>query len=225
MQAEPQTPLAAIVLCGGKSSRMGHSKAWLPFGAEPMLNRVVRIVSQFARPVAVVQAAGQNLPELPTEIGQVTDLLPERGPLGGLQAGLTSLQHRAEYVYATSCDVPLLEPEWVRALARLVDDYDCVVPVEGEFHHPLAAIYHTRVLPELVELLAADRLRPVYLFERVRTRRVPIDELRQWDPELRSLWNLNRPVDYYRALEVAGLPRPTQLPGPFSEPPPESSQR
>ena len=225
MQVEPQQRLAAIVLCGGKSSRMGHPKAWLPFGPEPMLSRVVRLVSQVARPVVVVRAAGQRLPTLPEHVLEATDRLPERGPLEGLHAGLEALVGRADYVYATSCDVPLLEPQLVLALARQAEGYDCVVPVEGEFHHPLAAIYHTRVVPELAQLLGADRLRPVFLFDRVRTLRVPTESLRSWDPELRSLWNLNRPADYHRALAAAGFPIPPELPDPQPNETPDTTPR
>ena len=54
-----------IVLCGGKSSRMGTSKALLPFGPETMLQRVIRLLGELVSPIVAVAAAGQALPELP----------------------------------------------------------------------------------------------------------------------------------------------------------------
>jgi molybdopterin-guanine dinucleotide biosynthesis protein A len=57
-----------IVLCGGKSTRMGVPKATLPFGPETMLQRVVRLLGTVVSPVVVVAAQGQPLPKLPDEI-------------------------------------------------------------------------------------------------------------------------------------------------------------
>ena len=70
--------LGAVVLCGGESRRMGRPKAWLPFGPELMLQRVVRLVGTVARPIVVVAAPGQDLPELPAGVSIVTrrDLWP-----------------------------------------------------------------------------------------------------------------------------------------------------
>ena len=85
-------------------------------------------------------------------------------------------------------------------------DCEIVVAVEGEFAHPLAAVYRTSVLPHIEELLAADRLRPAFLFERVKTCRVPVEELKSVDPQLSTLQNLNRPEDYLAALAAAGFP-------------------
>ena len=84
-------------------------------------------------------------------------------------------------------------------------DHDIAVPVEEKFQHPLAAVYRTSVLPHITALLAHDQLRPVFLFDRVRTVRVPVEELRGVDPELRTLANLNHPSDYFAALAVAGF--------------------
>ena len=57
---------AGIVLCGGKSTRMGVPKATLPFGPETMLQRVVRLLGTVVSPIVVVAARGQELaPELP----------------------------------------------------------------------------------------------------------------------------------------------------------------
>ena len=65
--------LAGVVLCGGESSRMGSPKAWLDFGGEPLLARVVRVVSEAASPVLVVAAPGQDLPALSEDVTVVRD--------------------------------------------------------------------------------------------------------------------------------------------------------
>jgi hypothetical protein len=54
------------------------------------------------------------------------------------------------------------------------------------------------------DLLAHDRLRPVFLFEAVRTRRVRPEEMTS-DPDLLTLRNLNTRDDYEAALATAGL--------------------
>jgi molybdopterin-guanine dinucleotide biosynthesis protein A len=197
----------AIILCGGKSSRMGRDKATLPFGPETMLQRVVRLVAASvpADRIVVVAAPEQLLPELPAEIRVARDERQDRGPLEGLAAGLRCLQGHADAAYATSCDVPLLAAGFVDRMFALLDDYAIVVPRDGEHHHPLAAVYRTSVLPAVETLLAADRLRPRFLFDAVRTREVPVDDLRSVDPDLSTLQNLNHPHDYQRALAAAGF--------------------
>ncbi|MEO2089985.1 MAG: NTP transferase domain-containing protein, partial [Gemmataceae bacterium] len=103
-----------VVLCGGRSSRMGRPKAWLSVDGETMLHRVVRVVAAVADPVVVVAAAGQDVPPLPVGVEVVRDEADGGGPLGGLAAGLASLAGRAEVVYLSGCDVPLLRPAFVR---------------------------------------------------------------------------------------------------------------
>jgi molybdopterin-guanine dinucleotide biosynthesis protein A len=197
--------VGGIILCGGKSSRMGRPKANLPFGPELMLQRVVRLLGQIVDPLVVVAAGHQELPPLSPEIHVVRDRREGRGPLEGLYAGLEALLGRADAAYATSCDVPLLVPQFVQMMLQRLDDHHIAVPVDGEFHHPLAAVYRADVLPEIQLLLAADRLRPRFLFERVRTCRVPVEELRAVDPDLQTLSNLNTPDDYLAALRHAGF--------------------
>ena len=81
------------------------------------------------------------------------------------------------------------------------------VPRVGDFLHPLAAVYRLAVLPHVRELLAADRLRPVFLFDAVPTRVIEPHELADTDPDFRSLRNLNTPEEYEAALrELAAGP-------------------
>ncbi|RUL88769.1 molybdenum cofactor guanylyltransferase [Tautonia sociabilis] len=197
------TGLSAVVLCGGESRRMGRPKAWLPFGSELLLPRVVRLVGRVADPVVVVASPDQDLPPLPGNVNVLErrDPVPFRGPLQGLSSGLAALAESGTLVYATGTDAPFLQPGWVTRLAELIGDDDLAIPFVAGQYHPLAALYRrSTVLPAADALLAAGRLRPVFLMERLRTRVVTADELRPVDPTLATLLNLNTPEDYERAL-------------------------
>jgi molybdopterin-guanine dinucleotide biosynthesis protein A len=184
---------------------MGLAKATLPFGPELMLQRVVRLLAQAVSPIVVVAAPGQELPPLPVGVMLTNDEREGRGPLEGLLAGLTAIALHADAAYVTSCDVPLLVPAFARQMIERLGDCEIAVPVHGDFAHPLAGVYRTSVVPQIRELLAADQLRLALLIDRVKTCRVPAQDLRDVDPQLSTLQNINQPEDYLVALAAAGL--------------------
>lgn len=194
-----------IVLAGGKSTRMGVAKATLPFGPETMLQRVVRLLGTAVSSIVVVAARGQELPALPSETIVTRDEREARGPLEGLRAGLKALPATTDIAYVTSCDVPLLVPAFVQRMIDLLGDNDIAVMEIDGFTHPLSAIYRRETLPHIESLLAEDRLRPAFLFDAVRTRRVQPEEMRVADPQLHTLRNLNTREDYLAALAEAGF--------------------
>jgi molybdenum cofactor guanylyltransferase len=198
-----------IVLCGGKSTRMGASKADLPFGAETMLQRVVRLLATTVSPIVVVAAPQQTLPALPDRVIVTRDEQEGRGPLEGLRAGLKALPTAVDLAYVTSCDVPLLVPPFVSRMIDLAAGHDIAVMEIDGFSHPLSAVYRRSTLPHVEALLAGDRLRPAFLFDLVRTRRVQPAEMAAADPELLTLRNLNTRDDYLDALARSGLGRTT----------------
>jgi len=196
------THAGGIVLCGGRSSRMGRPKAWLPFGDELMLQRVVRVLREVVEPVVVVAAPGQDVPPLSPEVEIVRDEVEGRGPLQGLAAGLAALAGKADAAYLSSCDTPFLTAAFVRRMIEMLESSSIAVPHVGGFFHPLAAAYRLAVTDIVLSLLAADRLRPVFLFDAVPTRIVEPHEL----PDLDSLRNLNTPEDYESALQFLSDP-------------------
>ena len=193
-----------VVLAGGRSTRMGTSKALLPFGRETMLQRVVRLLGTVVSPLVVVAAPDQQLPDLPPGLIITSDERPGRGPLEGLRAGLKALPEDVAAAYVTSCDVPLLVPAFVMQMLDLAREHDAAVMEIDGFLHPLSAVYRRSTLPHIEQLLAQDRLRPAFLLDAVRTRRVRPEEMTA-DPDLRTLRNLNTPDDYRAALADAGL--------------------
>ena len=101
--------------------------------------------------------------------------------------------------------VPLLRPAFVRRTIDLLGDRAACVPEVGGYRHALAAVYRVEVAAVAAELLAADRLRLAFLFERVPTRIVKAEDFADIDPDAESLWNLNTPEEYERALILLGF--------------------
>jgi molybdopterin-guanine dinucleotide biosynthesis protein A len=188
---------------------MGQSKAWLPFGDELMLQRVVRIVREAVDTVVVVAAVGQDLPELPFDIAIVRDEHKERGPLQGMATGLKALEGQVDCAYLSSCDAPFLRSEFVQRVISILKVYDFIptpwpieiaVPRVGDRFHPLAAAYKTNILPNVLQLLAANQSRLTDLINTLPTRVIEPYELADVDPEFESLHNLNRWWEYEAAL-------------------------
>jgi molybdenum cofactor guanylyltransferase len=204
---------AGIVLAGGRSSRMGSPKAALEWHGSTLLRRVVGIVARGVDgPVVVVRTPGQELPALPEGVRVVEDAREGRGPLQGLAAGLAAVRDAAPVAYASSTDVPLLHPRFVRRVVAAVgEDVDVALPHVGGFPQPLAAAYRTALAETVERLIAEDRMRPAFLFEAVRVRRLDQAALLEdpalaaLDPALDSVLNLNEPADYESAR---GRPAP-----------------
>jgi molybdenum cofactor guanylyltransferase len=193
----------AIILCGGRSSRMGRDKALLPFGPDEMLlARVVRIVGNFVphERIVCVAALGQRLPAVAAGVRVIRDEEPDCGPLAALSAGLAALGSDVDVVFACGCDAPLLQPAFGERLFELSACHQATVLREGEQLHPLPAIYSSDVLSEASRLLARGERSLKSLLAECDVRFVTPEEVRDADPELDSLSNCNTPADYQRAL-------------------------
>ena len=184
---------------------MGRPKMSLPFGDETMLARVVRIVSQAVSPVVVVAALEQELPNLPAGTLVTRDEMPDTGPLGGLASGIAILRDQVDAVYLSSCDVPLLKEEFIRAIVASLGTYELAMPKDGEYLHPLAAIYRVDVESRARGLLAQNRLKAQFLAQDSHACLIDTDALRRVDPNLESLKNVNSADDYQAALVAAHL--------------------
>jgi len=195
---QPTISISAIILTGGRSSRMGQPKALLPFDGEPLIAHLVRRLQRCFPDVVVVAAPNQELPPLPVTLTQ--DAIAYQGPVGGMVYGLQAA--RGELCFITSCDAPFLNLTLVTHLLSLADAYDVVVPYWQERLQPLHAVYRRSVLPLLQEQLERKELRPIFLYQKVRTREVSEEELRLLDPEGLSFRNMNSPEDYQEALAL-----------------------
>lgn len=194
-----RTDSSAIILCGGKSSRMGRPKALLTFDDQPLITHLVRRLARRFSETVVVSAPDQSLPPLPATV--VSDEIAYQGPVGGIYYGLRAIQTDAAFV--TSCDAAFLQLPVIDYLVCQLDQpdraYDVVVPMWQGRLQPLHAVYRRRVVDRLREQLTERRLRPIYLYGRVPTRTVSSDEIQRLDPDGLSFLNLNTEADYRNA--------------------------
>ena len=205
---------------------MGFPKAALGWHGSTLLRRVTGIVARSVDgPVVVVSAPGQALPALDRAIEVVTDEREGQGPVQGIAAGLSAIGDRAEVAYVSATDVPLLHPAFVRrVVGALGDEVDVVLPEVGGYRQPLSAAYRVGLLGAINELIAADRMRPAFLFEKSRVMHLGEADLLQngalarLDPTLASVGNLNERADYERAHSLPAPEIVVERFGPLATP-------
>jgi molybdopterin-guanine dinucleotide biosynthesis protein A len=197
---------SAIVLAGGRSSRLGRDKASEVLLGRTLLQRTVDAVSRVADEIVVVRSAGQTLPHVDTEarLSVVEDAYVGAGPLGGIYSGLKAITRQR--AVTAGCDMPLLQPDLLDELLRRSSGFDAVVPVDG-VPQALCAVYATSCLPAVHALLEAGAFRTTGLLDCVKVSFLEEEEWRRFDPEGLSFLNVNREQDLSRAKTLLERPR------------------
>jgi molybdopterin-guanine dinucleotide biosynthesis protein A len=207
------SPAGAVILAGGRSSRMGLPKAALPFGSSTIIERLIATLSVAFAEIVVVAAPVRDEPFSIDRIleNRAADLIIERddaafeGPVAAIRRGLA--RAHSEIVFACSCDLPLLRSEIAAALCAMLDGYDAVIPQINALPQPLCAAYRRApALAALEAMEAAGERRLTLVAERLNARSVDEAALRAIDPDLRSFLNVNTAEDYTQALRLAREP-------------------
>ncbi|WP_068610391.1 molybdenum cofactor guanylyltransferase [Paenibacillus swuensis] len=185
-----------ILLCGGRSSRMGTDKALLEVSGQPLLVRSCRQLAQLCDGVTVVCLAEKLehyrslLTAEPFSVSFTLDQYPGKGPLAGIHAGLDSLRQTG-YGFVVACDMPWIDSVlYERLVQETSDDPDWV----GCDRQPLHALYHSRLTSNAEAFLQLDKLRLWSFVDQLQSRIVDYD---QQD----CFRNLNSPEEYQAYLQ------------------------
>lgn len=188
-------PLAAVVLAGGASRRMGRDKATLAMpglGGRTLVERTVEVLSTRCAPVFVVAAPGQALPDLGTAV-VLRDEARGIGPLLATGRGLrAAAQAGLERAFVSAVDMPELSEALIDLLAAC-DGVDVVLPWDGRDHY-LAGVYRTALADRIDALVAAGARSMRELTETVVTQRLVLED----DTPVRAaLTNVNSEADLH----------------------------
>ena len=183
---------AGIVLCGGRSSRMGRPKAWLPWRGKPLLDHMVGTLSGIVGEVVAVAAAEMELPS--TEARIITDPHPGLGPLAGIGAGLAQIH--SDLAFVTATDSPLLTPSYIN---HLLSEGKTVAPRIDGVIQTLSAVYAREGAALAMDLLAAGQRRPLDLLEALDFHTLEQESIEE--PE--ACLSFNTPADYLAAVRAS----------------------
>jgi molybdopterin-guanine dinucleotide biosynthesis protein A len=187
-----------VILAGGQSRRMGRDKAFLPLGSRTLIEVVIARLREACADLLLVT----NTPDAYRRFGlrMVPDALPHRQSLVGIYTGILEA---AQPAFVCACDMPFLSPPLVRHLVSLAGEADVVIPRHGGEYEPLHAVYTPACLEPIRRCIARGGRNVDFLTE-VRTRVVDAEEIRRFDPDLRSFANLNTPEEYREVLREIG---------------------
>jgi len=198
----PSEPVTVAILVGGYGSRMGGvDKASLELDGKPLLDRVLEAVSPYAAEVFVV-ANDDRLVGDP----RFTVLRDPEEHAGVLPALLTALDAATSpLLLLLACDMPFVDRNVVGFLLDLAATHDAVMPYVQSFPQAMHAVYRVAPCRVAVRSLLADESggrRMISFLDDVNAVRVPEDEIRRIDPEIRSFFNVNTPYDLEAARHI-----------------------
>jgi len=182
---------SGIVLAGGKSSRMGTDKTKLQWNHMSMLEwQVEKLRSAGAAEILLCGKTDKMIPNTRC----VPDILPDRGPLGGVYSGLQAAKHPIAMVI--SADVPLLPISTIHKLLHAHHSDATLLEHDGNIE-PLIGIYNSSLVPIIFSLIHEQSASVRSLLAHCCWTTVEYTG----DPFL--LWNCNTPSDYQKALQLA----------------------
>lgn len=161
--------LTVQIMAGGKSTRMGADKAQVLLDGKTLLDRALERWAGFGRALQLSVGPAQRAVLAPEGVRAVADVYPERGPLGGLHAGLLSCE--TELLLLVAVDSPFVTEELADALVEMsgqVPGDAWVYSLEGR-PEPLFGLYRKSCLPVAEELLEAGENKMGILLRRVNT--------------------------------------------------------
>lgn len=188
-----QNHISAIILAGGKSTRMNGNKALLPVCGLPLIEKIAKEINPYFGEVLIGVQSRQPFDFLSYRV--VIDEKLNSGPLMGILSCLRASRNKINFVIA--CDIPEINFPFLEKMISFAKNYDIVVPFSGENkYEPLFALYNKILIPAIEGLLDQNLKKISRLFPKCRTKYLPMQN-NGW------FYNLNTMENYQEYLKKA----------------------
>lgn len=183
----------AIILAGGKSTRMGFDKQLIKIQERMLVETLIQKLRDEFQEIVIVT----NKPEYYIGLADIItgDVILGKGPLSGIHAGL--LKASSEYSYVVACDMPSIEMDYVRYMKTRIGTggHKACVTRLGEWLEPFNAFYSKDLLDHIEEFLATGKRAIHRMLKDQEVDYVPEEEARRFSPEWNMFFNLNTRED------------------------------
>jgi molybdopterin-guanine dinucleotide biosynthesis protein A len=193
---------SAVILAGGKSTRIGIDKCTVLFRGKPLIYWPVNILKDITDEVIISVSMKKDVTPLKNYFkDEVSIINDERSDIGPIEGILSAFKRaKGDYVALAPCDSPLLLPELYRRLFDLAVGYDGAVPMVNGFWEPLHSVYKREPMISAVEkVMEIGKNRPIDTYEYMNIKELSQDEIMQFDPKLASFFNINLLSDLQKA--------------------------
>jgi molybdopterin-guanine dinucleotide biosynthesis protein A len=163
--------IAAIILAGGKSSRMGTDKGLVEFEGKPLVHHVIDHLQKVTRNIIIITQHGSyeqfGLPCYP-------DLYSDKGALGGIYTGLHYSNFQKNIV--VGCDMPFLSERLLQALINSAGNEDALITEHNGKAEPLCSVYDKNCEPQFKSLIQKDQLKITDALKGLHIRTISFDQ-------------------------------------------------
>lgn len=189
----------AIILAGGKSSRMGFDKQLLKIDERRLMDSLIHKLNKDFEEIIIVT----NRPELYIGLSHkiIGDILLDKGPLGGIHAGLSVSS--SKYAFVVACDMPNINMDYISFMKeRLIDrdSFGCVTRF-GQWIEPFSSFYSKDLINHIGEYLETNKKSINGLIKDLNITYIDEDDARRFSPNWHMFLNLNTKEDLNNYLE------------------------
>jgi len=189
--AEVPYKISGIILSGGKSIRMGENKAFIKINGIPIIQRIYNLFRKLFEETIIVANEKELFHNFDAKI--YSDIIPQKGALGGLYTGLFFSSFK--YSFCVACDMPFLNESLIKFLIKNIGDYDVIVPQTKDGFHPLHAIYSKKCLQPIKKIIDENKYKIIDLYPMVNVKIIDEKEFSFLDPKMESFININTPEE------------------------------
>ncbi len=189
--------MTAVILAGGKSSRMGTNKAFLKLEGKTFIELQIELLRKMFDEIFISANISLEYECLNLPIYQ--DIYPDKGPLGGIYTSL--MNSNSSHTFMLACDMPFVQPELITHLKNLTKEYDVVIPKSEKGLEPLHAFYSKKCIDPIKKALDENKLRIISFFPHVNVKIVELDKLASLNSFKDSIKNLNTRDEYEDVLK------------------------
>lgn len=192
--------MTAVILAGGENKRTGLNKALLKLNGQSLMETIIGKLRNLFKEVIIVSSYPREYEHLNLKV--VKDLIPQKGPLGGIYSGLSF--SKSSHSFVVACDMPFINPDLIRYMKVRIDNSDVLIPMTREGYEPLHAFYSKNCLDVIRKQLDSEAsLKIVDFFDQVNVKYIEEEEVRKFDPDGLSFFNINTSGDLNKARQIA----------------------
>ena len=183
----------AVILCGGKSSRMGFDKCKIKVKNKFLIEIIAEQLEQIFQNIIFVSDDIEKFGN--TKYGVVKDIVTSSGPIGAIYTGLK--QATSRYVFVTACDMPIINLEYIKYMMQLIknEKIEGVVTYNCKYIEPLYAFYSIDMISTFEDEIQKHKFKILDVIKNSKMYYVEEKKARQYSSNMDIFTNLNYTSD------------------------------